>query len=75
MSNVIPFPASRIDLLCRAVAEAEKGPRELVEFEAHQGQVMMRVCGLELWMNPEEASELAMDLIEAAGDAKAKADV
>jgi hypothetical protein len=74
MSNVIPFPSalSRIDTLCKAVAE-DKGPRELITFEAHAGAVCVKVAGLELWMTPDECEELAHDLIESAFDARAKA--
>jgi hypothetical protein len=71
LSNVIPFPSpiSRVDQLCRAVAE-NKGPRELIELEAHAGSVCVRVAELELWLTPAEARELASDLVECADDAE-----
>jgi hypothetical protein len=70
-AQIIPFPASRVDLLCRAIAE-NKGPRELITFEAHQSAVCVRVAGLEIWLTPDECEEVAHDLIEAAFDARAK---
>jgi hypothetical protein len=71
-AQIIPFPStlSRVDLLCRAVAE-DKGPRELITFEAHPDSVCVRVAGLELWLTPEEATDLAVDLVETARDAEA----
>lgn len=73
MSNVIPFPSilSRVDLISRAIAE-QKGPRELIEFEAHHGAVCLRVAGLELWMTPQEARDVALDMVEASMDAEGK---
>jgi hypothetical protein len=73
MSNLIQFPPrpmERIDLLCKAISE-EKGPRELITFEAHPDSVCVRVAGLEIWLTPEEATDLAVDLVETARDAEA----
>src|SRR4030095_14971488 len=64
MSNVIQFPLSRVDRLCKAIAE-QKGPRELIELASLDGCVRVTVAGLELWMTNEEAYELGSDLIEA----------
>lgn len=79
MSNLIPFPprasrpASRVDLLCRAIAE-DKGPRPLITFESHADGVCVRIGDLEIWIDAKGAFELSEDLLEASLDAEAKAE-
>lgn len=73
MSNVLPFPFSRLPrdfVIARAVELASREPHELIETAAIDGEIVFRVGDVELWFSVDEFSELLEQWSETLEDAK-----
>ncbi len=72
-ATVLPFPISamsRVDRLCRAVADECKGPHELIRIAVDSEQVRVTIVDLELYLKPDEVRELATRLVASADKAE-----
>lgn len=70
-AKILRFPKrqSAVESVIEATM-ANRGPRELMVSKAYPGAVRVQIAGVELWLTPDEAEEVAEDWIELAADAR-----
>ena len=62
----VPFPNHRGE------KPSDDDAKQLIMTAAHQNAVEVRIGEIELWLDPDDAREWAMNLMECADDAESR---